>query len=253
MIAPSERLQPQRAALKRISVQVGTSNPEQPVLLCAVSVPDRGIEMLLHNHLKQRGQWIGNAPGREWFKFDNRALLDTFLEQMQRCSLLRDFRYFGRVDTVLESGTRKEVLNRLERAYGIRTIMSGSARNQIPDSFIREIESALASLYPDFARWLNRTLADENTVINVAIEGEDWMGLAIWKHKSDYRAKLSTLFVLPQFRGEQVGERLMLRCLEQWRIRRFASVVVSTARRDLLDFFSRFGFLLVVCQDLIEG
>ena len=236
--------QPQRAALERISAQVGTSNPEQPVLLCAVSVPDRGVEMLLHNHLKQQGQWIDNAPGREWFKFDNWALLDTFLEQMQRCSLLRDFRYFGRVDTVLESGTREEVLNRLERAYGIRTIMSGSARNQIPDSFIRELESALASLYPDFASWLNRTLADENTVINVAVEGEDWTGLAIWKQKSDYRAKLSTLFVLPQFRGEQVGERLMLRCLEQWRISRFASVVVSTARRDLLDFFNRFGFLL---------
>jgi len=236
--------QPERAAWERIIAQVGTSNPEQPVLLCAVAVPDRGIEILIHNHLKQRRQWIDNAPGREWFQFDNRALLDTFLEQVQRCSLIRDFQYFGRVDTVLESGTREEVLNRLERAYGIRTILGGAARNQIPDSFIRELESALSPQYPGFASWLNRTLADEKTAINVAVEGEDWMGLAIWKQKSDHRAKLSTLFVLPQFRSEQVGERLMLRCLEQWRIRRFASVVVSTSRRDLLDFFHRFGFLL---------
>ena len=236
--------QPERAAGERISSQVGTSNPENPVLLCAVSVPDRGIEMLIHSHLKQRGQWIGNAPGREWFKFKNRALLDTFLEQVQRCSLIRDFQYFGLVDTVLQLGTREEVLNRLERAYGIITILGGAARNQIPDSFIRELEGALSPQYPGFASWLNRTLADENTVINVAVEGEDWMGLAIWKQKSDYRAKLSTLFVLPQFRGGQVGERLMLNCLEQWRIKKFASVVVSTARRDLLNFFYRFGFLL---------
>jgi len=234
----------EKAASERVSAQVGTSNPEQPVLLCAVAVPDRGIEMLIHNHLKQCGQWIDNAPGREWFKFDNRTLLDTFLEQLERCSLIRDFQYFGRVDSVLESGTREEVLDRLERAYGIRTILGATARNQIPDSFIRELESALSPQYPGFASWLNRTLADENTVINVAIEGEDWMGLAIWKQKSEHRAKLSTLFILPQFRGEQVGERLMLRCLEQWRIRRFASVVVSTARRDLLGFFNRFGFLL---------
>jgi predicted transcriptional regulator/GNAT superfamily N-acetyltransferase len=236
--------QPERAASERVRSQVGTSNPEQPVLLSAVTVPDRGIEMLIHSHLKQCGQWIDNAPGREWFKFDNRALLDTFLKQLQRCSLIRDFQDFGRVDTVLESGTREEVFHRLERAYGIRTILGGAARNQIPDSFIKELESALSPQYPDFASWLNRTLADEKTTINLAVEGEDWMGLAIWKQKSDYRAKLSTLFVLPQFRGEQVGERLMLRCLEQWRIRRFASVVVSTAKRDLLDFFNRFGFLL---------
>jgi hypothetical protein len=53
----------------RISDQVGTANPEHPVVRAVVRTDDSlDLEFRVHNELKARGRWLVDAPGREWFR-----------------------------------------------------------------------------------------------------------------------------------------------------------------------------------------
>lgn len=65
-----------RVSLDRILSQIGTGNPEWPVVHLAIKCTDsEALEQTLHRVLKLRGDWR-EAPGSEWFNSSPELVLE---------------------------------------------------------------------------------------------------------------------------------------------------------------------------------
>ncbi len=112
---------------------------------------------------------------------------------------------------------------------------------------IQTLLEPLKESYLDFKSWLNKTLTDSNTVINVGFICKNQVdGLAIWKPKDKSTVKLSLFYLAPESRQGGLGQHLLFYCLREWVEARFEKVLVtiSAQNADLLSFFTRYGFRL---------
>lgn len=129
------------------------------------------------------------------------------------------------------------------------------SNNQAPDIAVRsardddaaEIKRLLDPLkdrYPDFDGWLNKTLHDPGTVVNLGVVESNIAGIAVWKPKDSRVVKLSTFFVGSEYRSEGLGQHLLFHQMRAWIARGYekAIVTVSGGLSDLLPFFMRYGF-----------
>lgn len=234
-----------RAALRRIGEQVGTANPEQPQMLLALEIPDLLIERLVHAHLRSRGLWVEDAPGREWFRFPSRRDLDELLDRLREAALCGDFSNFGRIEEVLATtGTREAAWEALREAEGILCFCSGPNAPQIPPYFAVPFMEELGTLYPGFREWLLRTRQNPGTTFLVSLDADGrWSGILIWKRKGQNDAKLACWWVAPWDRGRGTGSLLMAKALHQWEMAGFNRVFVTARRREVVNALGRHGFL----------
>ena len=115
-----------------------------------------------------------------------------------------------------------------------------------------EVRALLADLkddYPDFDGWLTKTLrgASRGTISVGIIDGR-LAGVAIWKYRdSESRAvKLSAFRVAEPVRNSGLGGHLLFHAVRAWVEAgcTVAYVTMPSSRPELVQFFSRMGFLI---------
>jgi GNAT superfamily N-acetyltransferase/predicted transcriptional regulator len=227
---------PTELALKRIKAQIKTSHPEEPQLLGAVVVPGDWVEINIHSQLKEQGYHISEAPGIEWFKFPSRKELQDFLDRLYRAVIIDDFSELGGGRRDVQGNSFESIIS----AFGVRKLSGNDFRRET--ELIKVIDEELSFLYPGFPQWLAKTINNLDTIFNVAYREGKAIGVAIWKPRGNGIAKLSTLFVIEDYRRSGIGRNLILTCLEQWRVEKIRRAFVTTAKVDLVPFFERYGF-----------
>lgn len=227
---------PTELAWQRIRSQVKTSHPEEPKLLGAVKVPGEWIETTIHSQLKNKGYHIAEAPGIEWFKFPNQKELQTFLDMLYRSVIIDDFSELGGGRRDVEGDSFDSIIS----AFGVKKLSGNEFRREI--ELIKVLNNELSPLYPGFPQWFEKTMKSSDSVFNVAYRDKQAIGVAIWKPKVNGIVKLSTLFVIEDYRRSGIGRNLILTCFEQWKSERIRRAFVTTARVELVPFFERYGF-----------
>lgn len=227
---------PIELALQRIRAQVKTSHPEKTELLGAVTVPGEWVEATIHSQLREQGYHISEAPGVEWFKFPSRKELRSFLDRLYRAVIVDDFSELGGGRRDVQGDSFESIIT----AFGVKKLRGNDFKREI--DLIRVMDEDLSWLYPGFPQWLTKTINSSDTIFNVAYRDREAVGVAIWKHKGNGVAKLSTLFVTQNYRRSGIGRNLILTCLEQWKAERIRRAFVTTAKIELIPFFERYGF-----------
>jgi len=227
---------PTEVALQRIRAQIKTSHPEEPKLLGAVAVPGDWVETSIHSQLKEQGYHISDAPGVEWFRFPTHKELQDFLDGLYRAVIIDDFSELGGGRRDVQGDSFESILS----AFGVKRL-NGNAFKCETD-LIKVIDEELSSLYPGFPQWLAKTINSSETIFNVAYRDGRAVGVAIWKLKGNRTAKLSTLFVIEEYRRSGIGRNLILTCLQQWKAENIRRAFVTTAKVELVPFFERYGF-----------
>ncbi len=236
------------AAARRIGDQVGTANAEQPMVLLALAVPDLMIERLVHSHLKGRGRWLADAPGKEWFSFPSAAALADFLDQLREATLQGDFSQFGSVTELLAMAGTEPAWEALTEAEGLLYFPPGRTDVQIPAYFSAPFMEALAALYPCFRGWLIDSLRTagkcERTHLQVSLDTDGrWNGVLLWKERGGGEAKLCCWWVAPWARSSGVGSRLMAKAMHMWERLGLQRIHATARDRAIVTALQRHGFL----------
>lgn len=208
-----------------------------PSLLGAVPVPSESIETAIHSRLKSKGYQIKKLSDG-CFEFPNSKELEELLDEIYRAVIVDDFSDLGAGRTDITGNSFDSIIE----AFGVKQITGNQFKEE--KELIKKIDQELSQLYPGFPRWFHKTMDDPETVFNVAYRNGKAIGVAIWKPKKNHIAKLSTLFVVEQYRSLGIGRNLILTCFRQWEQNKIKRAFVTTAKPNLIKFFERYGFWL---------
>lgn len=208
-----------------------------PKLLGAVPVPSESIETAIYSKLKSESHQIQDLDDG-CFEFPSSKKLEDFLDEIYRAVIVNDFSDLGAGRTDIQGDS----FNSIIEAFGVKKFSGSQFKEET--ELIKIIDRELSSLYPNFPRWFYKTMEDSNTVFNVAYRAGKAIGVAIWKLKNNNIAKLSTLFVVEEYRSLGIGRNLILTCLKQWENHKIKRAFVTTAKPNLIKFFERYGFWL---------
>jgi predicted transcriptional regulator/GNAT superfamily N-acetyltransferase len=114
-----------------------------------------------------------------------------------------------------------------------------------------ELISGLGSMYPAADRWLARRLTDAdegNAIVTVADFAGEILGVLIETFKPDRTMKISTLYVEPEVRREQVASSLLYAAQERWRLLGIEAAYITvpaSERTGLMPFLMHRSFIPV--------
>ncbi len=153
---------------------------------------------------------------------------------LYRSVIIDDFSELGGGRRDVEGDSFDSIIS----AFGVKKLSGNEFRREI--ELIKVLNNELSPLYPGFPQWFEKTMKSSDSVFNVAYRDKQAIGVAIWKPKVNGIVKLSTLFVIEDYRRSGIGRNLILTCFEQWKSERIRRAFVTTARVELVPFFERY-------------